>query len=216
LLLFLERKSSLDNAPAAERDAFAYVRKEAIDALGHTRYPARLVEVDKKTKKIERTTALTLLKVLRNDGVSPAPRIEEQISAAVGLCHLQTRLLDQYNADYAAQHIGRVFVEFFNLYNNRQGQERKDPWKLYAAHLARALEDFKNDVAGPPAHDAKNYVFELTAQIDPLLKEVIEPKETTVDVAGLAAWLDAHPAKNQTVYKGVPTAIVRAAEKAAE
>ena len=58
LIDFVTAKPNLpDNATNEEIGASNYVRREAIAALGHTRYPGVAVPVDKKTVKIGQTTA---------------------------------------------------------------------------------------------------------------------------------------------------------------
>src|SRR5207245_6187826 len=111
LLEYLARKPTLPkDAPPDELAAVNYVRAEAVAALGQTIYPAVSKLVEKKTR-LERPTALVLLRVLRKDGIEPEPSLAEQVEAAVGICQLHSKELEQYNADYAAYHIGRFIVE---------------------------------------------------------------------------------------------------------
>ncbi len=200
-------------ASPGEVAALHYVRAEAVAALGQTRYPAFARPVDKKTVAIERPTALVLLKVMRRDGMPPETSLSEQVNAAVGVCRLQSRLVEQYNADYAAYHLGRFIQEFCSR-STREDQPadektkiRNEPWKVDAAKMVAGLTALKEDLAGPPANAANPYVSKLIDQALPLLNSMANG-EGQLDVPRLAAWLDQNPPKNNAVYQGIANAVV--------
>jgi len=199
LLEYLARKPDIsDSAPPEEQAALHYVRKEAIAALGETRYPGLLKSENKKTI-IERPTALTLAQIMRKEGgITPPPSIEEQVNAAVGLCRLRSRTLEQYHVDYAAQQIGWFVVDFITAHNNNPAQNKSVPWRVLAARLSRALEEFKADADG--RQEAK-YVTAVVTQADQLLKPLIDAKgkpspETFV------GWLEQNKPAKEALYDG--------------
>jgi hypothetical protein len=215
LLEYLAQKPALPKeASPEEAAAVSYVRAEAVTALGQTFYPASSKLVA-KTLRIERPTALALLRVLRKDGIQPEPSLAEQVAAAVGVCQLHSKELEQYNPDYAAYHVGRFIVEFASLYNSRGQQEKKEPWKIYAHHLNLALKAMKADLGSPPANAATDYVAKLAEQADRLLSEIQTRNTANPQPNTLSAWLDQNPPKNNTVYKGMPDAVINEGEKAA-
>lgn len=215
LLGYVEHKPALPKeAPPEEVAAVDYVRTEAIAALGQTIYPA-VANVVKKVVRIERPTALVLLRVLRKDGFQPEPSLAEQVLAAVGVCHLHSKEMDQYNADYAAYHVGRFVVEFAALYNNRERDEKKQPWKIYAHHLSNALETMKTDLANPPASEHAAYVAKLAEQADRLLSPIQKGSSTNPQPNDFSAWLDQNPPKSKMVYKGMPQATVNEGDRTA-
>jgi hypothetical protein len=209
LLDYLGRK--LPPSPgmtSSELAALRYVRNEAVAALGETRYPAAAKTVDKKTV-IERRTALALLRIMRKDGIVPEPGLKEQVTAAIALCRLRSRALEQYQPQYTAYHLGRFVVDFATLYNNGA----KEPWRIQATLLSQALADFREDTQGN--RDAKKYIAELVAKADSLLQEIQEGK-TKPNPISFTTWLDANPPKANSVYEGVVDAVVRSADKSAE
>jgi hypothetical protein len=212
LLAYVEAKPTLRAGAAPEEvAALGVVRREAVAALGETRYPAISKEIDKKTKAIDRMTALTLLKVMRNDNQPMPPSLGEQVAAAIGICHMQAKLLEEYNADYAAYQIGQFIIYFLRQYGERDPLAKKQlPWHTMAARLAEALNDLKND--GSDRESAK-YVEKLCAQAQPLLQDLADKKPVREEA--FRGWLEKNPCKNASLYKGVPTAVVNeATEKA--
>jgi hypothetical protein len=205
LLDYLSRRpAGRRGADPKEVAALHYVRAEAIAALGQTRYPAVARTVEKKTV-IERPTALTLLRVIRKDGVTPPPSLKEQVNAVVALCQLQAHALRQYNPDYAAHHIGRFLVDFFTQDNSRKPQAKGESWKLDAARLLQALAAFRADTED--LRPAGKYVDSFVRQAEPLLHQIIEGKMPP-DPTRLRGWLDANTPR-PLLYEGMESAVVR-------
>jgi hypothetical protein len=209
LLDFLNRAPAAgsEDAPAEEKAAMHYIRRDAVAALGETRYPASSKTENKKVT-IERPTALTLLRIMRKDKVNPPPTLEEQVNAAVGLCRLKTRTLEQYHVDYTAQQIGLFLVDFTVQANSKP---KGVPWKLFAARLSRGLEDLQNDVQGRQEAKYVNNIVELGNE---LVKAILAG--TSPNPEKLAAWLDQNKPSKAMVYEGMPDSVVRSPEKAAE
>jgi hypothetical protein len=187
-----------------------------VAALGQTRLPAATRSVGKKTH-IERPTALSLLKVMRKDGVPIQPSVREQVNACVGLCQLKSRLCDEYQPDYAAYQIGWFLVDFTSRYNSDEEVKREtktkagdkvekvistEPWKIDAARLHQALDELKDDTA---RKEEAKYIASLVSQAQTLLSEIINGRKG-VDPRNLETYLQQNPPKSATVYKDVLTA----------
>jgi hypothetical protein len=203
LVEFLERKSNLpNNAPPEEVDAFRYLRRQAIRALGKTRTPA----VTKKKQLVGTPTGLALLRVVSNDGLNPPPSLYEQVEAAVAVCQLQTPLVNGYQPAYAAHVIGEFILEFANQNNqNRAGAAPGGiptlPWKYLAAILLEALKSWK------AANPTDAYIGELVGKSENLLK-TIEKNVGSPATAGLQAWLQKPPPQT-SLFKGDNKSVVK-------
>jgi hypothetical protein len=215
LLDYLAAKPKLsEDAPAEELAASIIVRREAIAALGQTRFPGVAVAVDKKTTKIGQMTALELLKVMRSEGQPRETTLGEQVAAAVGVCHLQAKLLEQYNPDYAAYQVGKFVFEFCRQYTESdvgEQNKRKPPWKAMAASLGQGLNELKNEGSN---RESAAYVEKICAQAEPMLREVFNG--TKPDRKAFGEWLEQNLPKHATLYQGVASAVVGVAEKTNE
>jgi len=215
LLDYLAAKPKLpEDAPAEEIAALVVVRREAIAALGQSRFPGVAVAVDKKTTKIGQMTALELLKVMRSEGQPRETTLGEQVAAAVGVCHLQAKLLDQYNPDYAAYQVGRFVFEFCRQYtesNVGADNKRKLPWAAMAASLGQGLNELKNEGSN---RESAAYIEKICAQAEPMLREVFNG--TKPDRKPFGDWLEQNLPKHATLYQGVAAAVVGVAEKTNE
>ena len=215
LLDYINAKPKLgEDAPTEEQLAAAVVRREAIAALGMTRYPGIAVAVDKKTTKIVQPTALVLLKVMRSENQPRESTLAEQVTAAAGVCHLQAKLLDKYNPDYAAYQLGKFIVQFSNQNRNSDpgdANKRKLPWKAMAAKLGQGLNELKNDGTN---RESTAYVEKICAQAEPLLKEIFNG--TRPDHGTFASWLDQNLPKHATLYQGEANAVIAGADKTNE
>src|SRR5262249_57988284 len=102
LIAFITRKPELlPGALASEWEAFRYVRREAIRALGFVRKP-----VLREDKKIVASPALWLLRVVAMDPmIKPEPSLSERADALVG--YLQLAVDRDENMDYALFFVGR-------------------------------------------------------------------------------------------------------------
>ncbi len=215
ILGFLQRKSPLsDNAPAEDQEGLRYVRREAIRALAQTRYPA---VVNAKTKQIEGQTALWLLKVVRKDGLKPEPNLSEQVEAAIGVCRLQPALLDNYNVDFAAYHVGQFVKELARNYK----PDAPILWKIYGARLGDSVSEMKTlAVALTDTRRRQpqgNYVTGVADSCGRLLA-IIEKKGPVPGdlLSGLSNLLQDNKTKRSaTAYDGVADAVIKEPEAAA-
>jgi hypothetical protein len=218
LLDYVGRKPAVDeDLPADQKAAAHYIRRDAIAALGETRYPG-LAKTENKKTTIELPTALTLLRIVRKDGDTPIPDedldtaarvLEEQVNAAVGVCRLRSKALEQYHVDYAAELLGRFIVDFVTEYDSDRLKELKVPWKLFATRLIKALEEFKADAEG--RQEAK-YLANVVGESEDMLKAISEGSKP--NAAKFVAWLDQNKAKKAFVYEGMPDSVIRTTGKA--
>jgi hypothetical protein len=133
LVDFINRKAKfLESAPRAEVEGFRVLRREALAALNNCGLPT-LADKDKTRP------ALTLLRVMANEGLLPPARMDERVEAAIGLARMQPDQAKNYNADYAAQQIG-IFLEQFSTFAASENSKEKLPCRVYAARLYEALE----------------------------------------------------------------------------
>lgn len=194
---FIAQKPALDKAPVEEVNGYRYVRRQAIRALASARGPAVPGSKDSKGR-----TALWLTRVIRNDGISPAPDIREQVEAFISLCKLQPKLDKDYQPDYAALQMARFLVEMIARYNkDRLAREEGIPWMIYFARVNDALDEFQATSKNAPA---KNAAF--VADFVKLAKEAIQPiveKSADGKTASLDTWLRQAKPPSSTLFNGV-------------
>jgi hypothetical protein len=204
LLAFLDEKPPLSpGAPPEEVDGFRTLRREAIHALALTQAPA---VADAKGKLAGRT-AQVLLRVVRKDGFVPEPRWDEQVEAAIGIGWMRGKLYPDYQPDYAAYHAAYGVAELAQRYSDEGGDKTDKGWRYYAARLAEAFENLPKDAAqNTKDKDLLAYVNDVVKRAGTQLK-LMETKGT-VNAADFNDWLENHPPKSDTVYKGVADAKV--------
>jgi HEAT repeat protein len=216
LIEFIEQKPPhLPSTPPEEIEGYKSLRREAVHALGLTRAPAT---VDPKTKALQGRTALTLLRVLMKDGLTPEPRLDERAEAAVGLGYLQGKLFETYQPDYAAYFVGWFLVDFAAEYNAEvEGGKRSYAWKHLAARLAGSLTGplgMSPDVAAWKKKQDKpivDYVAGVAAKSAALLTAI--ENGAVAAPAPFADWLTNNPPPSGTVYKGVADAVVKVQQR---
>src|SRR5262245_53999517 len=189
LLAALDMKLPQSPPPTAEAvEGLRYLRREVIRALGVSRHPAVL-----DAKGISQgNTALALIKVLRNDGLNPPPRLDEQVDAAVGLAMLKMmpnkdyKPANEYQLDVGAYHLGRFIVEFARRHQSRKEDTEKDkahaqPWKTSGARLQLALEAINKEAAALNRNDPRKYknTFEYVQSLVKLIQPVLKAIEAT-------------------------------------
>jgi hypothetical protein len=203
---------------AEEVDGLRVLRREIIKGLGATRYPALL---DAKGAS-QGNTALTLIRVLRNSGLNPPPRLDEQVEAAIGLAMLKTipnknyKAANEYQADVAAYHLGRFIVDFARRHQNRKEAEDKahaHAWKTSAARLSIALAALNKDADALNKNDpTKNgkmaqYVKAIVKDSLPILKSIESEGGTLPEQ--LSEFLEKGQRDEEPIYKGDKSTVVK-------
>jgi hypothetical protein len=203
---------------AEQLEGIRYFRREVIRALGASRYPAL---IDAKGAS-QGNTALTLIRVLRNDGLDPPPRLDEQIEAAIGLAMLKVmpnkdyKAANEYQLDVGAYHLGRFIVDLARHHQNRLAQKDsplRPAWKTSAAHLSVALDSLRKEAVALNRNDPNKYknvlayVNEVVRLSLPVLKAMEADGTPAADQ--LAEFLEKSPRGNEPVYKGDKASVVK-------
>jgi hypothetical protein len=202
MLEFMVRKPNLPpNATQEEMEAFKYVRREAIRAVAQTRH-ALLLKKNKPIPLADRRPAqpaLELLRIIRNDGINPAPTFTEQIEAAIGICLMKPRLYPTYQVPHALQHLGLFFVEFADKYEKDRplsADQKKAPWQKESVRLQEALSSLEAVDASP---EDKSTIKGFVAAAKPMLKRIEQKSES--NIRDLRKWLESNKS-GDTLYKG--------------
>lgn len=202
LVAFMTRKPEGKRLSPGELDAFRYLRRSAIRALGETRYPAVA-----KRRVVMCRPAFELLKIVRNDGVDPEPTPSEQVEAAIGVCKLQSRNYGDYQPDYVADQLGRYLLDYGEKYEaerNAAGAKTR-PWRDDSARLDQALGTFQHDRLG-----AKGQKIVNTARV--MLQSIVAGTQAA-QLREFRLELATPPAEN-SVYRGQPDTAIRGAPPA--
>jgi hypothetical protein len=154
-----------------EIDAFRYVRREAVMSLADAQVPAVTAY-----NKLEAPVALGLVKVLAKK-VAPEPSLHERLEAAIGVCQLRARDIEEYDPRIGIYLVGTVVTdlvsEYKKDYNNIQlpAKQRKPTvlaWKLDSRRMEAALGEMMKQTATPAGPNAS--VQKLEAAARPILR----------------------------------------------
>lgn len=222
---FVLRKPNYpQTATPPEVEAFRYLRREAVRALAASKWPV-VLENDRLVMRNNQPagrTALTLLRVMRKDGLTPEPSLSEQVEAAVGLCQLESkrypdsRHYKSYQPDYALAQMGHFLFEFGTqaeqdrMRRNAQGNEGAvavEAWQYQAGRLLQALETFYKDLTeqkyrfatDPFQAQRKAYVLAVYGRYGDLLRRVID--KTPPPVSAIQDLMQKTPPPDQTLFK---------------
>jgi hypothetical protein len=208
LIKFVNRSPDLgQNPPDAEVEGYRWVRREALIALGQTRYP--WVE-DENRKPLGSPTAWELLRVCGQNKLNPKPSLKEQIEAIISVCQIKGKLTPDYHVDYAAYYVGWFVRDFARRYLS---DPREMAWKYQAVRLLQALQTLKDEAASNRQdRPAADYVNKICAKFEPILRTI--ESQGTLETTDLKAWLEAKanmPAatslfKNDPKYQLQPSA----------
>jgi hypothetical protein len=206
---YLLRKPNFDkDVQPAEIDAFRYVRREAMRALGQTKFPAVA-----KGKVIFAKPALDLLRIVRNDGISPAPTQSEQVEAAIGLCNLQVRQYQGYQLEYVTYQLAQFLVEYGDKYERQRLSPRglTEPWKYESARLDQAL-----GILGAEATShAKTKAAALIGHCRDMLKSIVAGVQAA-QLREIRDYLTKNPTSETTVYAGLSDSAIQKNEGAGD
>jgi hypothetical protein len=210
--------------PLEQLDGIRVYRREVIRALALSRYPA----LEGGDKGLAAQTALELLRIARNDNVKPAPRLDEQVEAAIGVMKMQPELFAGYQPDYAAQQLAILTVDYAKAFQEIRSnvKDDKDLQKIqekllttmdfYGAQLADAFRAMAADKAiQEMAKKAEmkavaEFVSQAAEKSAEVLTDLTGPKGNP---GALETWLGDHQAPSQTLYKGVADSTVPAPAK---
>jgi hypothetical protein len=210
LVKFLARKPTFGaNAAADEVEAFRYIRREAIRALGWIQVPVTV-----KNANVMAMPAIELARIIANpESLTPSASLAEQLEAAIGLCKLKNKRSpdrNPYQQEYAAFHIAHFIVNF----GTQADQERANAsstmdWKYSAYRLNEALAEMLADSLG-----RSPYTKEMVGRSTVVVKSIQEGKG--VDLSPLNDFVVSKKPTVMEMFKGVPSTAINAAQPSAE
>jgi hypothetical protein len=177
LIAFLER--DWKKMPDATEEAVKFVRREAIQTLAAAGAPAMEVQ---KGGKVEAPAAYTLLRVLSpgKDAMAPAPSLSEKCEAAIGVCQMDAKLIEEYQPEVGVYLVGQFLVDFATEYTKdyplfKDKETRKVPllaWRAQANRLEFALKQLQtNTPRASPVQGKLKALLDSSAPILRLIKE---------------------------------------------
>jgi hypothetical protein len=136
---FILRKIEISPiTPPEEREGMCVLRREAIRALAQIRIPALSGKL---------VPALTLLRVVAREDLSPPLRMDERMEAAIGVARMRPDKEKDYQPGYAVQQIALMLSDFAKFYTNNSLDRR--PCRVYAAQLGEALDGLRDETKDP-------------------------------------------------------------------
>lgn len=166
VLRFAENRPGAGKRPLEEQDALRVLRREAIETLAATQAP--LVAYGKK--KVDAPIAALLLRVLSpKSDLEPPPSLAEKVEAAIGVCRMKYKNVDNYQAQLGMYLVGLFLVEFMTEANKDVGPISTGklpmlPWRADAKRLELALKGMAANAKGRSA-DGKGPSVEESAKI---------------------------------------------------
>jgi len=196
LVKFIERPNKMSKEPPIEElDGLRMVRREAIRALAAIHDPG---VANKKGAE----AAWTLVRILRKDkDVSPEPRLDEQVEAAIGLCGLRPDPKGEYQPAFAVYHVGAFVRDFLNA-ARASSYSAREPWKIHAVRLEEALKGLA---------DAKDETIKKVVPAAVAVLRGAQAKSNTVSVDALDKLLQELKPPS-SIYKNNPKAVVNPRE----
>jgi len=199
LIDFVARKPAMTtDTPKNEVDAYRYLRREAVEALGLVRKP--IVRGQGLNAQVIAEPALWLLRVANADkNLVPSPSLSERVEGLVGYLHLNPD--KDENMDYATRYVAAAFRDITTEYINRKAldkpkaddkaptarfPEERDyhPWRLTANRLQIAIRDWRSNwednipAANRPANVQDMVQAVVIAADDDILKHIIAGNQT--------------------------------------
>ncbi len=186
LVAFVERKPPYTVNTEDETEGLRMIRREAVRALAEVR-EARLAGSPNGH------VALALARVVAKDKLlTPEPRLDEQLEAAVGLSRLPMDPQKEYQPGYAAYLIASFIKEFARKYQD--ARTLREPWKVHAARLRDGLKAMEASSGG----DA---VVKTVLGFSETILADIEKAGRAINPKALSEWLDSNQPTQKTIYK---------------
>lgn len=188
----------------AQVEAYRYVRREAIRALGQVR-----VQTVKNLGQAESRPAFALLKAARRDIPAPVPNVSEMFEAVIGFCHLLPDRDRDLQLDYAAHHIGIAVYEIVD-YRVNNLTDQSIPWKATASRLRDALDAWRKRCEENKLQDAKlvKDLFDI-AERDFLPQMEAGQQGILPNAQPLAAWLGEVKPQSKSLFKSDEKTVIQ-------
>src|SRR5262249_14800762 len=121
LIVFVQRKPTYDaSASEEEVNAFRYLRREAIIALGKVRYS---IFRNRQTNQIIAVPGIWLLRIANADvSLTPQPNLSERIEALTGFLNLQGD--KEQNMDFAAGFVATAVKDLATQFKESSALDR--------------------------------------------------------------------------------------------
>jgi hypothetical protein len=209
LLAFVNKPQSFTKETTDDEfEGYRSLRREAVRALAYCRAPGL---------KDKERPGMTLLRIMAREGLSPEPRIDERVEAALGVARMRPALDGkEFQPEYAVYQIA-LFVDVFGRrYNDSRRKvpptndlKEARPFRIYAARLIEALDALKTDTKNP-------YVLQVVDQCRKVLLPVEEGKDDTRTVDLTEKFLRDNPSPKDGLFAGVAGTSVKPANRAGE
>lgn len=195
LVKYIERPIDLKGKSPGEIEAVRFLRREAIKALAQAGAPA--VNAIDKPQKLAGQVAPTLLRVLADGVLEPAPSLSEKVEAALGLCEMKYPNMKEYNPQVSIYLVGRTIEQFMKEYNKDwakftlTGEGRRLPylaWKHDSRRLMASLDEMAKNAKDA---DVQKNVSLLKKNADAVLSRT-------------AVWDQPSPANQSNLTKVIP------------
>jgi hypothetical protein len=200
LKMIAAKKKFFKNTPQDELDGYRALRREAVKVVAKTPSP---------TIADRSLPALVLAQIAAGDeSISPAPRLDERIEAAIGLARLAEKAekFPDFQADYAAAAIAQAVRSFgvqANMNIDKKGIERLRPWRVDAARLAEAVDAMKGNGKNAFINTASGQCQKaVLTNLAAALQIPARPND-------LADWLERNPPPSKTLFKSVSESTIK-------
>jgi hypothetical protein len=215
LLGFVKRKwNPSKNVSKEEVEAFRYVRRMTIRALGEARVP--VIEADSKTQKVQGDVIHALVPILTKGAVAPEPTLPEKIEAAIAISRMRVEPNSAYQPDEGIYRVSTVLAELAVAYNNDYnrfagGGAVKSipvlPWRYHARRIQLALGEMVDSVKSDPLRTtAAVNARKLQSESQSLLNAMQEWK-ANFNAQGLAdVSKTLRPPASAQIFKDIKTA----------
>lgn len=228
LIDFIARPVKVEPSMSQEEiDAFRYLRREAVRALGQVRKPI----FRDRDGKVLANPAIWLLRVANGDQrLSPPPSLSERAEALSAYLFLQGDKFENmdYAAGFVATAIRDIVAEFMHPERQTLEKPRGDdarlpdrvpqerdyhPWRLTSNRIQVGLgvwrENYEHPAFGPRPAEVKNLMDKLIEAVNRnILGGMLQNQRTNVILEPLETWLRNTQFPSKSLFNEDPEAVV--------
>lgn len=203
LMKVVEKNTKMDDPE--ELEGVRYVRREAIKSLARVGAPA----IESYKGKLQGAAALTLMRVLADDGLAPPATLTDKIEAALGICQLTPAKNSTYDPDIGIYLVGKFLIEFGSAYqkdfpNAKVNGRSAHPWKFHGERLRAGL-DLQFNNLNNVLSKSKDKASELRQTATPLFNATKIHAQVN-DLNALEGFVEKHKPATTIVFKNLPPA----------
>jgi hypothetical protein len=226
LIAFITRKPTYGpDASEEEVNAYRYLRREAIIALGKVRHA---IFRDRQTAEIRALPGLVLLRVANSDvSLNPAPSLSERIEALAGYLNMQGD--KEQNMDFAAGYIATALRDLVVEFKASRTPEKPKPddknppqraveerdrqgWKVAAVRFEVGMKvwrDNYDNIPGARPAGVKKMMNDLASLLErSVFAFMSQGRRDDVILEPLNTWLSSTQFPSTSLVPGDPTATV--------